>query len=68
MRGGEEAGSQAIGAADRGAHSRRAAFSVRAGHDHRMTLQPCAVDAEHIEQFGQARQANAVAVFGKVKH
>jgi hypothetical protein len=33
-----------------------------------MTLQPCAVDAEPIEEFGQAREANAVAVFWKVKH
>jgi hypothetical protein len=31
-------------------------------------LQPGAVDAEQIKQFGQARQANAVAVFGQVKH
>ena len=46
MRRGEEAGPQAIGAADRGAHRRRAALAVRAGHHHRMTLQPRAIDAE----------------------
>ena len=68
MRRGEEAGSQAIGAADRGAHRRRAALAVRAGHHDRVALQPGAIDAEHIEQFGQAREADAVAIFRQVKH
>ncbi len=68
MRRGEQSGSQAVGAADAGAERRRAALAVRSRHHHRNALQPCAIDRERVEQLGHPRQANAVAVFRKVKH
>ena len=68
MRRGEEAGPQAIGAADAGAHRRRTALAVRAGHHHRNALQPRAIDCERVQQFGHAREADAVAVFRQVEH
>ena len=68
MRGREEAGPQAIGAADARAHRRRAALAVRAGHHHRNALQPRAIDSERFQQFGHARQADAIAVFRQVEH
>ena len=45
MRRGEEPGPQAVGVADPGAHRRRAALAVRAGHHHRMSLKPRAIDS-----------------------
>ncbi len=68
MRRGEEAGPQAIGAADLSAHRRRAALAVRAGHHHRDALQPRAIDSERFQQCGHAREADAVAVFRQVEH
>ena len=68
MRRGEQAGPQAIGAADLSAHRRRAALAVRAGHHHRDALQPRAIDSERFQQSGHAREADAVAVFRQVEH
>ncbi len=68
VRGGEEAGPQAIGAADARAHRRRTALAVRAGHHHRDALQPRAIDSERFQQSGHAREADAIAVFREVEH
>src|ERR1043165_708289 len=68
MRGSEDAGPQAIGAADTRAHRRRAALAVRASHHHGDALQPCAIDTERFQQCGHAREANAIAVFRQVEH
>ena len=67
MRRGEQAGAQAEGAADAGAERRGRALAVRPGHHHRDALQPGAIHRERVEQRGQPRQANAVAVFRQVK-
>ena len=68
VRGGEEAGPQAIGAADTGAHGRRAALAVRAGHHDRHALQPRAIDVERVQQLGHACEADAVAELRKAEH
>ena len=68
VRRGEQRGLQAAGAADVGAERRGGALAVRSGNDHRDALQMRAIDAEGIEQIGHARQANAVAIFRKIKH
>ena len=68
MRRREQAGPQAIGAADLSAHRRRAALAVRTRHHDRDALQPRAIDAERFQQSGHAREANAVAVFRQVEH
>src|SRR2546423_9792693 len=68
MRRREQAGAQAKGAADTGAHRRGTALAVRAGHHHRDTLQPRAPDSERFQQSGHSREADAVAVFRQVEH
>ena len=68
VRGGEQAGPQAIGAADTGAHGCRAALAVRAGDHDRDALQPRAIDVERVQQFGHAREAKTVTVFRKIEH
>ena len=68
MRRREQAGAQAIGAADLSAHRRRAALAVRAGHHHRDALQPRAIDCERFQQRRHAREADAIAVFRQVEH
>ena len=50
------------------AHRRRAALAVRAGHHDGYALQPCAIDVERVQQFGHAREADVIAVFGQVEH
>ena len=69
VRGGEQAGAQAIGTADTGAHRCGTALAVRAGDHDRDALQSRAIDCRaRSEPFGHAREAETVAVFRKVEH
>src|SRR5258708_35762589 len=68
MRRGEQARSQTIGEGNAAPERSGRALAVGAGHDDRMARKPPAIHREGIKQFGHPCQANAVAVFRKIKH
>ena len=68
VRGGEQAGPQAIGAADTGAHGCRAALAVEPVTTIEMRCSRARSMSSAFKQFGHTREAKTVTVFRKIEH